>query len=98
MTYIIYKKTGNFPKAWEKVTTIKNLFPNNSFLQKQYGLNDETIIKINHTKRANSKFKFKGYRTAFKHIFSGSIKEFEEFCLKYYQDNVWKKKEEKKDD
>jgi len=86
------KKTGKFPKAWEKVCTIANLFPSNKYLYDTYNLTEEDIIIVRHTKTSKSKYHWVGYRTAFKHVFNGTVKDFDKFCLEWYQKNVWKKK------
>lgn len=94
MTYIILKKTNQWPKAWEKVCTLTKLYPNNGFLKEEYGLKDEDRISVRHIKRCKkprNKRQWKGWRTPFKHVFNGTVKDFEEFCIKYYKDNVWSK-------
>lgn len=91
MSYVIMKLIkGGVPIKWKKVCCIANIFPKNGFLKTKYGLSDEDRISVRHTKRSNSKFKMKGYRTAFKHIYNGTVKGFEEFSRKWYQKNVWK--------
>ena len=93
MTYIILKLIkGGVPIKWKKVCTIANIFPSNSFLQKEYDLKPDDKISVRHTRRTGSKFKIKGYRTAFKHIFNGTVADFEVFCRDFYKKNVWKKK------
>lgn len=99
MTYIItqiFKK--KVPYNTKKICCIKNLLPSNKYLKDIYNLNDEDRIMVKHTKISNSPFKMKGYRTAFKHIFSGTVKEFDEFCIKFYKKNVWNKKKKVKED
>lgn len=91
MTYIItqlFKK--QVPYCCKHVCCIKNLLPSNKYMKETYNLIDEDRIMVKHTKRSHSPFHIKGYRTAFKHIFTGTVAEFEIFCRKYYEKNVWK--------
>lgn len=97
MTYVISKLLPRFPNSQEKVCCIKNLFASNLFLIDIYGLNPDDKIIVKHTRRTNTKYKWKNWRTPYKIIFIGTVEQFNQFSYDYYEKNIWKKKQSKTD-
>ena len=92
MTYLIRQIFPlKAPRSLKKICTIERLFPSNKYLLETYKLKLSDRILVQHTRKSNSKYHWKGYRTKWKHIFTGSVEYFEIFCRDIYKD-IWEKR------
>ena len=90
---MIYSINDTITGRFKHITTMPILYPtSDKILMKEYNLKAENKVLIMHT-RWSSTPRFKHYRTKFKKIFYGTIKELEIFLKNYFKKNVWKKHE-----
>jgi len=85
------------PKRWENlgtwryVTTFKYCYPNiPEILIDQYGLEWQNKIIIYITKEITTP-KFRRYRTKFKKVFYGNLKEYKAYLREFMRKRAWKK-------
>ena len=81
---------------WEYVTTFKFCYPNiPGILKEQYGLKDEDKIIVYIMKEICLPH-FSRYRTRFKKVFSGTLKDYAVYLREFMRSRAKKKREVKK--
>jgi len=100
----IYKKTNGVPKRWKNlrkpkhVTSFKYAYPNiPKILKEQYGLKDTDKIIVYIMKEICLPH-FKRYRTNFKKIYSGTLRDYAIYLREFMRSRSKKNKEVMKDE
>lgn len=94
----IFKDIDKVPKKWKNlrknkhVKTFSRPFPNiPEILVVEYGLGWHDKIIVFHTKEIDRK-DWKGYRTPFKKLYYGSVRDFKGYLNDFLENKVWKRK------
>lgn len=97
----IFKDTDNVPKKYKNlrknkhVKTFSRPFLNiPEILVNEYGLTREDKIIVFHMKEVDRK-DWKGYRTPFKKLYYGSVKDLRAYLKNFLETKVWKRKKVK---
>ena len=93
-----YQQNDKVPKRWKNlvnqkyVTSFKYAYPSiPSILKEQYGLKDDDKIIV-YMMREICLPHFKRYRTKFKKVFSGSLKDYAVYLQNFLKSRMKKKK------